>query len=129
MKLLASILIILLVTGIVGNHLLGEIYAQTAKEVKVSISKGASAPGCEVKKSCFKPYETKVKTGSKVTWKNDDTAVHTVTSGKKTTPDKQFDSSMILPGKSYSNTFKKEGTFDYFCIVHPWMTGKVIVTK
>jgi plastocyanin len=128
MKLLASVIIILFAISI-GSPLFDEIYAQTAKEVKVSIPKGTSSPGCEVKKSCYKPYETKAKVGSKVTWKNDDTSTHTVTSGKKSTPDKQFDSGLIMPGKSYSNTFKKAGTFDYFCMAHPWMTGKVVVSK
>jgi plastocyanin len=128
MKLLASIIIIFFTTSI-GSPLFDEIYAQTAKEVKVSIPKGTASPGCEVKKSCYKPYETKAKVGSKVTWKNDDTSTHSATSGKNATPDKQFDSGMIMPGKTYSNTFKKTGTFDYFCMLHPWMTGKVVVSK
>ena len=32
-----------------------------------------------------------------------------------------------MVGQSYSNTFDTEGTYDYFCMVHPWMTGKVVV--
>ncbi|MGI0011601.1 MAG: cupredoxin domain-containing protein, partial [Nitrosopumilaceae archaeon] len=102
----------------------------TAKpaETKVTIAKGTSTPGCEAKKGCYKPFEAKVKTGSKVTWTNSDTAVHTVTSGKDATADGTFDSSMIPAGKTFSYTFSKAGKYDYYCLVHPWMTGKVTVS-
>jgi plastocyanin len=97
-------------------------------EVKITIAKGSSSPGCEKKKECFKPFETKVKTGTKVTWTNGDTAAHTATSGTPTKgPDGTFDSSLISAGKTFSYTFTKAGKYDYFCMVHPWMTGKVTV--
>jgi len=38
-----------------------------------------------------------------------------------------FDSSIIDAGNSYTHTFDSAGTFDYYCIVHPWMIGSVIV--
>lgn len=94
----------------------------------VSIPKGSSSPGCETDSKCFDPAETTVSTGATVTWTNNDSASHTVTSGTPTNgPDGTFDSSIITSGKTFDHTFDEAGEFDYFCQVHPWMTGKVTV--
>jgi len=42
-------------------------------------------------------------------------------------PDGVFDSSLMMVNGSYSYTADTVGTFDYFCMVHPWMTGTLIV--
>ena len=72
-------------------------------EGTVSIAKGSqSADNPEF----YVPIETTVKAGETVTWKNDDTAIHTATSGKDATPDGKFDTSLVSPGQSeqtYSN--------------------------
>jgi predicted secreted protein with PEFG-CTERM motif len=53
---------------------------------------------------------------------------HTSSSGTPVDgPDGVFDSSLVMAGASFSHTFDSAGTFDYFCMVHPWMTGTVIV--
>jgi plastocyanin len=94
----------------------------------VSIPTGSSVPGCEETSECYIPAEVTVGVGGTVTWSNDDTAAHTVTSGTPTDgPDGAFDSSIIMAGASFENTFDEAGEYDYFCIVHPWMTGKVNV--
>jgi len=74
------------------------------------------------------PFEVSVAVGATVTWNNDDTVLHTVTSGKKLIHDGLFDSSMLMPRKTFDVTFSDAGTFDYFCLVHPWMTGIVHVS-
>ena len=43
------------------------------------------------------------------------------------TPDGIFDSGQFMPGESWSYTFEETGTFTYYCIIHPWMEGIVIV--
>ena len=105
-------------------------FADHAK-VDVSIAKGASTPGCEETNSCFDPAEAITDVGGEVTWTNTDTAAHTVTSGDlQSDPDNvgtEFDSSLFGPGKTFSKTFEKAGTFPYFCMVHPWMKGVVTV--
>ena len=61
-------------------------------------------------------------------WKNNDNALHTVVSGDpRNGPDGIFDSSIINPGQNFSHKFNTSGTYDYFCMIHPWMDGKVIV--
>ena len=93
----------------------------------IEIAKGSSTPGCETSSSCYLPNTVTVKTGTKVTWKNADSAAHTVTSGKDATPDGTFDSSIVMAGKSFSYTFKTAGNYNYYCAVHPWMTGIITV--
>lgn len=96
---------------------------------KVSIPSGNSLPGCEETNECYIPYVVTISVGGTVTWTNDDTAVHTVTSGtlEGGGPDGIFDSSIIMTGKTFEHTFDEAGTFDYFCTVHPWMPGQVVV--
>src|SRR3972149_1964585 len=96
----------------------------------VSIPAGTSVPGCEETKECYIPYTVTIDPGGEITWSNDDSAAHTVTSGTaKDGPDGNFDSSLFMAGTTFSvNTLDEEGTYPYFCMVHPWMTGEVMVT-
>ena len=94
----------------------------------VSIPIGAAVPGCEDTDSCYLPYEITISVGDKVTWSNDDSAAHTVTSGNTSAGlTGVFDSGLFMAGSTFEFTFDKAATYDYFCMVHPWMTGKVIV--
>jgi plastocyanin len=93
----------------------------------VSIPQGSSSPGCETTDECYLPSTLTVPVGTTVTWTNDDSAAHTVTSGKDSTPDGFFDSSLFLAGKTFSHTFDAPGEYEYFCFVHLWMKGEVIV--
>ncbi len=92
----------------------------------VTISKGASTQSAGQK--YFDPASLSVKVGTTVTWTNQDAASHTVTSGDPSAgPSGTFDSSLIKPGDTFKHAFTTAGTTSYFCTVHPWMTGKVIV--
>ncbi len=95
----------------------------------VIIPPGAAVPGCENADECYLPYTISVATGATVMWSNDDSAVHTVSSG---TVDggltDVFDSGLFIGGESFEFTFDKSGTYDYFCMVHPWMIGTVNVS-
>ncbi|MGI0064143.1 MAG: plastocyanin/azurin family copper-binding protein, partial [Nitrosopumilaceae archaeon] len=94
----------------------------------ISIPSGASAPGCDTTNECFIPAEVTINVGVTVTWSNDDSAAHTVTSGTPTGgPDGIFDSSLFMAGTTFSHTFDNAGEYNYFCMVHPWMTGKIKV--
>lgn len=94
----------------------------------VSIPQGTSVPGCEKTNECFAPHEVTIDVGGEVTWSNDDTAAHTVTAGSAADgPSGVFDSSLFMAGTTFSHKFDVEGEFPYFCMVHPWMSGMVIV--
>jgi plastocyanin len=89
---------------------------------------GSSTPGCEDTDSCFIPDTLTVNVGDTITWYNSDNAAHTATSGSATDgPDGVWDSSAIQVNGSYSVTLVEAGTYPYFCMVHPWMSGTVIV--
>ena len=95
----------------------------------ISVPAGTAVPGCEATNECYIPYEVSISVGDTVTWSNDDTAAHTVTSGTPADgPDGTFDSSLFMAGNEYSVTFDTAGEYDYFCMVHPWMTGKIQVS-
>jgi len=106
-------------------------FGQTANEIDMVKGAGASASAdCVTANNCFSPNPLTVTPGTTVTWKNIDTVSHYVTSGKPSdeTTGSVFDSgNLIKPGSTYQFTFANAGTFDYFCSVHPWMTGQVIV--
>ena len=72
----------------------------------------------------FDPETVTVPVGTTVTWTNKDEIPHTVASS-----DKSFQGSSGLDtGDSYSYTFSKPGTYSYYCTLHPFMKGKVVVT-
>lgn len=94
----------------------------------IIVPAGSSVLGCEEENKCYIPYETKIVNGSKITWSNDDYVAHTITSGTiKEGPDGIFDSGLFISGKTFSHAFEEEGTFGYFCTIHPWMKGIIIV--
>ncbi len=96
--------------------------------VTVSMPTGTSVPGCEETNECFIPNPIAINVGDTISWANDDTAAHTVTSGQPAAgPDGNFDSSLLIAVKEFDVTFDNSGNYDYFCMVHPWMVGEVQV--
>ena len=92
----------------------------------VSIPQGTSVPGCEAHGACYEPMRISAGLGESVTWTNDDTAAHTITSGTADGgPDWTFDSGLLLPGESFAHRFDDAGEHAYYCIVHPWAAGSV----
>ncbi|RMW37627.1 MAG: hypothetical protein EA447_05370, partial [Nitrosopumilus sp.] len=91
---------------------------------------GSALPGCEKTNSCYIPYSFTVNEKQTVTWYNQDSATHTVTSGVPASGhDGVFDSSLISPGDFWSFTpdGSVSGTIPYFCSIHPWMIGELTV--
>ena len=94
----------------------------------VDMPAGTSVPGCEETNECYIPADITINAGDTVEWTNSDTAAHTVTGGTPADgPSGVFDSSLVMADASYSFTFDDAGTYDYFCMVHPWMVGTVTV--
>jgi len=100
-------------------------------EVTITNAPGSSTPGCEETDSCFIPsVVTLSKADTEVTFANTDTAAHTATSGSPSDgPSGYWDSSLIMAGQSYTKSFEgfEPGTYPYYCAVHPWMTGTIIL--
>jgi plastocyanin len=80
-----------------------------------------------IKNFAFDPPSLTVTVGTTVTWTNQDTTSHTVTSGAPNQPDGVFRSSPLGQGKQFTFTFMKAGTFSYYCEIHPSMTATITV--
>ena len=95
----------------------------------VTISPGSSVPS---NGKFFVPDILTVSKGTTVTWTNGDSTLHTVTSGSPESGNSgtgtEFDSSYLAAGKTFQHQFSISGTFDYYCTLHPYMKGKVVVT-
>lgn len=85
-------------------------------------AQSATGPRVEIRAHGYAAPELTVPPGTTVTWINHDEEPHTVTS----TTD-AFRSPGIDTDESYSHTFTQPGTYEYFCTLHPLMTGKVVV--
>jgi len=94
----------------------------------ISLPEGSGVPGCDETNECYIPYHVTVSAGEEITWSNDDSAAHTVTSGTPSDgPDGLFDSSLFMAGGTFSVTLDEAGDYPYFCMVHPWMIGMITV--
>jgi len=94
----------------------------------VTNAPGSSTPGCEP--NCFVPSVVTIKADTEVTFSNTDTAAHTAQSGSAADgPSGYWDTSLIMAGGSYTVSFEDfdPGTYPYFCQVHPWMEGTIII--
>lgn len=108
-----------------------EIFAQTTYDV--NIPTGAANPNApffwQSEKDGSTTGNVDILVGDTIVWKNADSAAHTVTSGIVSEgPDDIFDSNLFGPGKSFSYTFTETGDYPYYCLLHPWMEGTILVT-
>jgi len=78
-----------------------------------------------IKNFSFSPSTLNVKTGTKVTWVNNDGVSHTVTSDSGNI----LNSGTLASGASFSFTFTNPGTVKYHCSIHPMMQASVVVTN
>ena len=101
--------------------------AEQIMEADVIIPMKVSRPGCDIEDICYIPSNIVVEKGKSVTWLNEDSSFHSVTSGFYPEPSGFFDSGHLDPYQSYTLSFDETGTYDYFCTLHPWMFAQVIV--
>jgi len=90
---------------------------------------GANQTAVTIKTFQFNPNRLEVKTGTKITWTNQDEIVHTVTSGTPETRDGRFGSPLDGKGATTSVVFTEPGTYPYFCERHQSMQGEIRVQK
>ena len=89
---------------------------------------GNNFPDCAVDNSCYEPFAVSIDVRKEVTWKNLDSFSHSVTSGTpEDGPDGVFDSGLISAIRYFTWQFHESGIYDYYCTLHPWMKGMIIV--
>jgi plastocyanin len=78
----------------------------------------------KIENFAFSPTVATVKVGTTVTWTNNDTDPHTVTS----MDNGPIKSPTMQQGDTFKYTFTAPGKFEYLCTIHPFMTATVVVT-
>ena len=86
-------------------------------------SSAAADPKVTIANFTFDPPTLTVPVGTTVTWTNEDDIPHVVAEKNVS-----FRSKALDTGDAYSHTFTTAGTVEYFCAIHPHMTGKIVVT-
>lgn len=104
--LLINVLLVMLVAVITGSG----TYAEPVSEKNTVLIQDYS----------FQPAEITIQKGGTVIWLNKDSAGHNVKGNF-------FYSGLLREGQSFQQTFNEEGTFDYYCTLHPGMKGRIIV--
>ena len=97
--------------------------AATPTEPVPSPTASAATEAVTIKGFAFDPTSVTVKVGASVTWTNEDSAPHTITSDKG-----DWDSGRLVQGGTYTHKFDQAGTYAYKCTIHPTMQGTVVVT-
>lgn len=112
---------------IVHPWMVATLVIEAAKEpTKIIIPKGASIP--EDGQIFYDPEDIDISVGTTILWENADNTMHTATSGSPDSgADGAFDSDILSAGDTFEFTFTDAGTYDYYCILHPWMIGTVNV--
>jgi plastocyanin len=131
----ASMIFVLLAVSVAGLSP-SEIFAQGTNATGASAGGGGQTTvvmpqgsSAATSGAGYDPPEVKVSPGATIVWDNKDTALHTATSGKSPTPDQKFDSGVVGPNQeSKPVTMPTEpGEYPYFCTLHPFLQGTVIV--
>lgn len=120
-------IVVFVIVGIISLSVMQSSFAEQ-ESLKVSIPKGTSVLGCEVKSLCYIPDPITVNVGDVVEWTNYDSTAHTVSSGSpKDGADGIIYSDLMQPEKVFAFSFDESGSFPYFCTIHPWMEGLIVV--
>ena len=127
-----AVVVVAVVTSIFFSSLAVSNLSLLAQEATPSLVKDVSIPAnaATMGDKAYSPNPVEVKVGGGVTWSNDDSQIHTATSGSAGSADSGsvFDSSILSPGATFDFVFDTAGTYDYYCTMHPQMVGTVNVS-
>ena len=96
--------------------------AVVACAIAPSVAQNKAAASVTIDNFVFEPAKLTIKAGTTVTWPNRDDIPHTVAA-----KDRSFKSKAMDTDDSYSFTFATPGEYEYFCSLHPHMTGTIVV--
>jgi plastocyanin len=124
-----TVIVMVIIGLIISNSSIEKNSEESEVIVKgdIIMSTKSSRPGCEETDRCYIPSVIVIDSGNQVTWVNEDSAFHSVTSGFYGEPSELFDSGYLDPYESFTVDFDEKGTYDFFCTLHPWMKGQVLV--
>lgn len=117
------IAVIIIAVGLIGYFGYKSSYKTSSNNSTNSSTASESEPNTvSMENLSFQPGALFISVGDEVTWTNNDSATHTVVAN-----DSSFQSEQLNSGSSFKNIFSKPGTYQYYCSIHPSMTGKIIV--
>ena len=124
----AIVVVILIIVVFATRHKSTSTQTTTSSSTsKTDTSNAVATNTVTLSNYMFSPATITVKAGTTVTWSNQDSVTHTVTSDDSSKV--SFKSGNIKDGDNYTFTFDTAGTYTYHCTPHPYMHGTVIVTK
>ena len=129
------IIVIIVIIGLVSQMNIEETETEIVEiqiveeEALITIPVKAARPACGPHPECYIPSYYVTKLSEPVTWKNEDSAFHSVTSGSYGDPDGMFDSGHLDPYEIFSYKFDGIGMYPYYCTLHPWMAGQIKVER
>jgi len=126
-KIVVGVMATLMLTSLVFSN-----FTVLAQEAAPSLVKDVTIPmnAATMGDKAYSPNPIDVKVGEGVTWSNDDSQIHTATSGAAGAADagSVFDSGILSPGATFDFVFPTAGTYEYHCTMHPQMVGTVNVS-
>ena len=121
------VILVLIIGGVIAYNLYSMPTSSSSDAGGSAASSGTNIQegNLEIKITgfAFSPSEIRIKSGSTITWTNEDSASHTVSSDSG----KELDSQTLDKGQSYEHTFDQKGTYNYHCKFHSGMKGKIVV--
>jgi len=107
---------------LVRSAVLGGLLGVLAGVAVMAAPAGPQDTAVKIDNFTFTPQRVTVKAGTTVIWTNQDDIPHVVASSTKA-----FKSKTLDTDDKFSFTFTTAGTYEYFCSLHPHMTGTIVV--
>ena len=115
------IALLVIVLGVIGYFVYGNNFSNN-KNNDININQTVTPGTITIQNFSFSPNTLTINVGDTVTWQNNDSTIHRINAS-----DGRFNSGEISHGDKFSYTFTKSGTYNYYCSIHTYMTGVVIV--
>ncbi len=124
-KLIAIVIVILVVVGVAAYILTQKPAATVNVNIQDDSACGLNDASCNYSPASYNATVN----GAAVVWKNNGGINHTVTTNSTLNGNlPTFDSSSIAHGNTYQYAFTTAGTYHYYCTIHPWMKGTIVVS-
>jgi plastocyanin len=113
----------LALAGVAASALLAAaLPAVGAGSGATAVAAAAHTATIQIANFAFNPRDLNIVAGTTVTWKNADDSPHRIADKNGA-----FASAALDTDDSYSHTFAKPGVYNYFCSIHPYMVGRIVV--
>jgi len=110
-----------------GQGIVETVPEPTSTQHIITIKSGASHIECVDTHSCVDQPKLTIKVGDTVIWKNEDAISHFLSSGTPSYGPTDLFMLTLNPGESFEFTYDTPGSYDFFSITSPWVSGEIVV--